>query len=286
MREYVDLHVHSTYSDGIYKPTEIVAMASKKSLRAIALADHDSVDGIDEAMAAGIILGVEVIPAVELSVAFNLYEDVHLLGYYLDHKDSKLLGKLGDFRKKRDQRGHAIIASINDKLAKENKGSISYEEALALADGALGRPHIARILMEKGFARDMQDAFTRYLLPCNVPKQYFPVAEALSEIRRLRGVAVLAHPTSISDDKNTLRTIIGELASMGLDGIEAVNNMSNRDESTFLKKLARDKGLLITGGSDFHGIEGGIEVGICWGGASVPYGFVEDMRLHRERFET
>ncbi len=284
MRECVDLHLHSTYSDGIFRPEELVEMAFRKNIRAIALADHDSTDGVDAAMAAGFRLGVEVIPAIELSVTFKQYKDIHLLGYYLDHNDPGLCAKLSDFRARRDQRGQAIISAINDKLARENRASITYQETLALAEGALGRPHIARILLQKGYARSMEDAFTRYLIPCDVPKHYFPMAEALSMIRKLHGITVLAHPTSISKDEKTLHTIISELVPMGLDGLEVINNMSNVTESSFLTKIAGGKKLLITGGSDFHGIETGIEIGSCWGQAFIPYDYAEALRkLHHDR---
>lgn len=284
MKQFVDLHMHSSYSDGIHKPEKLVAMAAEKGLKAIALADHDAVEGIDEALEAGERLGVEVIPAVELSVEFRKYHDVHLLGYYIDYHDAVFLEKLAAFRESRDRRGQAIIVNINAKLERENKGSMSYEEAEALAEGAFGRPHIARVLVDKGFAHDLQDAFERYLVPCNVPKRYFPMDEALAEIKRLRGISVLAHPTSISEDRNTLTAIIKELAAMGLEGIEVYNNMCSNDDMSFLERQAIDHGLVMTGGSDFHGIEAGIEMGVGRGHLSIPYSSAEALkRLHEEK---
>lgn len=284
MKQFVDLHMHSSYSDGIYKPEKLVAMAAEKGLMAIALADHDAVEGIDEALEAGERLGVEVIPAVELSVEFRKYHDVHLLGYCIDYHDAVLLEKLAAFRESRDRRGQAIIVNINAKLERENKGSMSYEEADALAEGAFGRPHIARVLVDKGFAHDLQDAFERYLVPCNVPKRYFPMDEALAEIRRLRGISVLAHPTSITEDRSILTAIIKELAAMGLEGIEVYNNMCNDDDMSFLERQAIDHGLVMTGGSDFHGIEAGIEMGVGRGHLAIPYSSAEALkRLHEEK---
>lgn len=274
----IDLHIHSVYSDGIHRPAQLVAMAKEKGLRAIAIADHDAIDGIDEALTAGIGLGVEVIPAVELSVQFHSHKDVHLLGYFIDHKNEVLLQKLQEFRQVRDQRGQSIIARINAKLEREQKPVISYEEAVLLADGAFGRPHIARVLLERGYARDMQDAFERYLIPCDVPKQYFPMDEALAEIKRVGGVAVLAHPTSISDDKKVLATLIRELADLGLGGIEVYNNMCNDDESAFLLRLASDLQLNVTGGSDFHGIEAGIEMGTGRGQLDISYDCIAQLK--------
>ncbi|KAF0220067.1 MAG: phosphotransferase domain-containing [Geobacteraceae bacterium] len=271
MERYIDLHIHSCHSDGLHTPTELVEMAAAKGLKAIAIADHDSVAGIDEAVEAGNRLGVEVIPAVELSVEFKHYHDVHLLGYCIDHNDTDFQEKLAEFRRRRNARGEAIVERINGRLSSEKKGSISYEEVLAAADGALGRPHIARILIDKGFARNLQDAFRKYLDPCNVPKLYFPMADALAEIRRIKGVSVLAHPPSITEDRTTLRNIIHELAAMGLDGLEVFNNMCYNDDMIFFESVAMQLELVMTGGSDFHGFEDDIEIGVGRGGLAVAY---------------
>lgn len=279
----IDLHIHSTYSDGVLKPAELLAMAAAKGLKTIALADHDAVDGIDEAMEAGLEAGVEVIPAVELSVQFDTYRDVHLLGYLIDHHDPAFQEKLAEFRRTRDQRGQAIIANINVKLEQENKQPISYDEAVNLADGAFGRPHIARVLVNRGYARDMQDAFERYLIPCDEPKRYFLMDEALAEIRRIGGIAVLAHPTSICDERKVLTAVISKLAEQGLQGIEAYNNMCNADETAFLIRLAENLGLVITGGSDFHGIEAGIEMGTGRGQLAIPHSLAAILKARSEK---
>ena len=282
MKNLVDLHIHSTYSDGVRTPTELVTMASSLGLKAIALADHDTVDGIDEALAAGAACGLEVLPALEFSVAFGSYTDVHLLGYLLDHRDPALLATLREFREKRETRGEAIVDRINEKLAFEGRGAISSAEAAALAGGALGRPHIAQVLMAKGYARDMQDAFSHYLIPCDVPKRYFPVEEALATVRRLGGVAVLAHPTTVTAERNTLTEVIDALCEMGLGGLEAFNNVCNEQESHFLRNYAEKKGLVWTGGSDYHGIEEGISMGTGRGSMAIPYSCVDGLQRMRQ----
>ncbi|BCG47414.1 PHP domain protein [Citrifermentans bremense] len=283
MRNMVDLHLHSTFSDGVRTPAELVAMAAELGLRAIALADHDTVDGIDEAIAAGTSLGVEVLPAMEFSVAFGSYRDVHLLGYLLNHRDPQLLAMLKDFRDKREARGDAIIGRINEKLTLEGKATITSAEAAALAGGALGRPHIAQVLMARGYVRDMQDAFVRYLLPCDVPKRYFPVDEALATIKRLGGVAVLAHPTTITNEREPLLRVIEELAEMGLDGLEVFNNVCSEQDSAYLRNFAEKRGMVWTGGSDYHGIEEGICMGTGRGSMAVPYSCVVDLKRARNR---
>ncbi|TSK08864.1 MAG: PHP domain-containing protein [Geobacter sp.] len=282
MNDLVDLHLHSTYSDGVRTPAELVAMAKGLGLKAIALADHDTVEGIDEALAAGAAAGVEVLPALEFSVAYGSFKDVHLLGYLLDHRDRQLQEILQEFRDRREARGDAIVNRINEKLATEGRKPISSAEAAALAGGALGRPHIAQVLMHKGYVRDMQDAFVRYLLPCDVPKRYFPMEEALATVQRLGGIAVLAHPTTITNDRDTLSRIIDELSAMGLSGVEAFNNVCSEQESWFLRSYAEKKGLIWTGGSDYHGIEEGISMGTGRGTMAIPYRCVTELRRMKE----
>jgi len=127
----------------------------------------------------------------------------------------------------------------------------------------------------------MQDAFTRYLIPCDVPKRYFPAEEALATVRRLGGVAVLAHPTSITNERAPLTAVIDELCAMGLDGLEAYNNICTEQESGFLRTYAEKKGLVWTGGSDYHGIEEGISMGTGRGTMAVPYACVEELKRVR-----
>ena len=224
-----------------------------------------------------------MIPAIELSVEFGSYHDVHLLGYFIDHTDAVFLKKLVEFRRSRDHRGQSIIANINVKLELEQKAAISYDEAINLADGAFGRPHHCPCACEQDYARDMQDAFERYLIPCDVPKQYFPMDEALAEIKRIGGVSVLAHPTSISEDRSVLASIIRDLAKLGLKGLEAYNNMCNAEDSSFLLRLASDLQLSVTGGSDFHGIEAGIELGAGRGHLAIPYSLAEELKRSQEK---
>jgi len=257
----VDLHIHSTSSDGIYKPSELVRLAAASDIAVIAIADHDSIGGINEALAEAETAGVTVIPAVELSVEYEQYHDVHILGYCIDHNDQQFNDKLSLFRERRETRGLQVIAKINEKLRTEGKPAIDSNEIVALAEGSLGRPHIARVLIEKGLSASMQDAFTSYLLPCNVPKEYFTFAAAIAEIHRIGGIAVLAHPQSISRDRNEIAAIITAMAEKGLDGIEAFNTMGLDGDDGFLKKLAESLNLIITGGSDFHGGEEGLGMG-------------------------
>ena len=265
-RQYIDLHLHSTCSDGAFSPAELVERAGKAGLTAIAIADHDSVTGISEAVTAGEIGGIEVIPAVELSVQFGAWQDIHLLGYGIDYADSGFLERLNGFRQRRERRNVEILERVNERLANEGRSGLELSQVLAYARDAIGRPHIARALIDRGYVKSVEDAFQRYLVPCNVPKAYWPIDDAIAGIRRVGGAAVLAHPTTISTDRQELRQAIRELADLGLDGVEAFNNLAQPDEMEFLRRLAGELGLLVTGGSDFHGIEEGLEMGKGRGG--------------------
>lgn len=257
----IDLHMHSSFSDGAFTPSELVALAVKQDVRVIAIADHDSVAGVEEAAVAGAASGIEVIPAVELSVQFHEYQDVHLLGYGINCSDKIFLQSLDGFRVRRERRNDEIIGRVNDSLRAEGRRALSRDSVLTFARGSIGRPHIARALLERGYADSVEDAFRRYLVPCNVPKSYWPMDEAIAEIHRIGGAAVLAHPTSISKDPVTLGSVIADLHASGLDGIEVYNNMGWPLEIEFLRRTATERGLLMTAGSDFHGIEEGLEIG-------------------------
>jgi predicted metal-dependent phosphoesterase TrpH len=265
-RLFIDLHIHSNCSDGAFSPTELIQRAFKEGLTTVAIADHDSVAGVAEGIAVGLACGVHVIPAVELSVQFKSWQDVHVLGYGMQWSDAVFLHKLNGFRDRREHRNVEILERVNAMLATENQTAIELAEVLVFARDAIGRPHIARALLERGYVSTVEDAFRRYLVPCNVPKCYWPMQDAIQEIRRLGGIAVLAHPTTVSSDRQELREIITELSETGLDGIEVFNNMAQPEEMEFLRRLANELGLLVTGGSDFHGIEEGLQMGRGRGG--------------------
>ena len=265
-RLFIDLHIHSNCSDGAFSPNELVQQASREGLTAVAIADHDSVAGIAEGVAAGLAFGVEVLPAVELSVQFKSWQDVHVLGYGMDWSDARFLQKLNGFRERREHRNEEILEKVNEMLFEENLAEITLAEVLAFSRDTIGRPHIARALLERGYVSNVEDAFRRYLVPCNVPKCYWPIQDAIEEIRRLGGVSVLAHPTTVSTNRQELRDIVTELSESGLDGIEVFNNLAQADEMEFLRRLAGELGLLVTGGSDYHGIEEGLQMGRGRGG--------------------
>ena len=283
-KNYVDLHLHSTCSDGYHTPEEVVSLAKQAGLRAIALADHDNIDGIDRAIAAGAEAGIEVIPGVELSSQWFQFTDMHLLGYGFDYQDPYIIRALSEFQDFRTDRNRQIVAKINQKLKSENRQPIDPDEVRKLAGGTIGRPHIARALRQAGYVNSNDEAFDRYLVPCNVPKRYFPADEAIKLIHGSGGIAVLAHPPYVTRDHTQLANLVVELVKLGLDGIEAYNNGSSLEDTDWLIKLARRHQLVVTGGSDFHGDSGSvIAVGKGVRGIQVPYDCVEEIKLALQR---
>jgi len=283
---FIDLHIHSNCSDGAYSPTELVAMAQELCLNTIAIADHDSVAGVPEGLSAAEKAGIGFIPAIEISVKFNSWHDVHLLGYGIDFTDFDFLEKLTDFRDRRKSRNIEILARVNDCLRDEQRSTIELEEVLMYAKDTIGRPHIARALLERRYVKSVEESFQRYLIPCNIPKHYWPIEEAIKEIRRLRGLAVLAHPTSITTDRLKLCNIISELKNLGLEGIEVFNNMAQPYEIEFLRRRTKEAGLLATAGSDFHGIEEGLTLGRGRGGIRFSDDLVQPIKERLSELQT
>lgn len=279
MPDLVDLHLHSCYSDGVLTPSELVSEAAELGLRAIALADHDNIDGVGEAVATGERLGVEVVSGVELSVVWQDLNDVHLLGYGFDHTDVKLGKALAEFREFRAGRSRQVLERVNEKLSGEGKAPLDYAAVEARAGGTIGRPHLGQALLAAGYVRSMEDAFVRYLVPCNVDKRYFPINEAIDLVHAAGGCTVLAHPPFIDIEDAELPGLLDVLIPLGLDGMEVYNAGTTNDGIDHYITLARQKGLIVTGGSDFHQPEtGGVKMGLGRGNLKIPYRCVEEIK--------
>ena len=279
MHKLVDLHLHSLFSDGILTPTELVAEAASLGLRAIALADHDNVDGIPEALAAGLKYDVEIIPAVELSVQWEELSDIHLLGYAFDHKNAALQKALAEFRDFRAGRSERILVNINQRLTGERRQPLDYADVAKRAGGTIGRPHIGQALLAAGYVKDMEEAFTRYLVPCNEPKRFFPLEEAIQLIHDAGGCTVLAHPVFMGVSDVRLGELLDIFIGLGLDGVEAHSSGTTNDGIDRYITMARRRNLIVTGGSDFHQpIKGGVEMGKGRGNLKIPYRCVEEIR--------
>jgi hypothetical protein len=247
----IDLHTHSSYSDGSLSPRELVQLAKERRLGAIALTDHDTVAGLEEALEAGDELGVEVVPGVEISAQYPP-GTMHILGYYLHFSHPGLLGALKKLQEARAARNPKIIQRLHA-LGLE----ITTSEVLDLSTGQVGRPHIARALVNKGYVSSIDEAFSRYLKKgavAYVEKFRFPPEEAIAIIRRAGGIAVLAHPFTLGMDKpDELALLVRELAKMGLEGIEVFYPGHTEDMVVIYEGVAKRLGLVSTGGSDFHG---------------------------------
>ncbi len=279
MSQWVDLHLHSSCSDGALPPAEVVRKAAIAGLSAVAISDHDNVDGTDEALVAGKKWAIEVLPAVELSVVWESFQDIHLLGYCFDPHHPELCASLAEFRDFRNRRNQQIVQEINRRLSAEGAAPLDFAAIRQRAEGTLGRPHIALELIDRGHVRTKEEAFERYLVPCNVPKRYFPLAEAIALIQRAGGVTSLAHPTFISRDRKVLQQLFEEFVGCGLDGIEAYSNQANNDDIDWFLSQAHRRGLLVTGGTDYHGgPQEELVVGGLRGNLRVPYRCVEALR--------
>jgi predicted metal-dependent phosphoesterase TrpH len=246
----IDLHMHSTYSDGVHPPAALIAMAKTKGLSGLALTDHDSIDGFTELQAAARETGVEVMTGVELSCEYN-GRDLHVLAYGVDPANEKLQVLLREFRGARERRGIRIV----EKLAEQGV-HIDIGRVLARAGaGALGRPHIAEALIEAGYVTDHAQAFARYIgegCPAYVDKFKMQPAQAVASIHTAGGLAFIAHPGYYMEDYAAFLRLLDE----GFDGLEVFHPYHIPPVITRLLGLARDRGLLISGGSDFHGFAG------------------------------
>lgn len=266
----VDLHLHSTASDGRFSPAEIVRKAAEAGLTGIALTDHDTVDGLAPALeAARALPHLKVIPGIEISTDVPQGE-VHLLGYFIDYTHRELLANLDRMRNSRQQRAQAMIAKL-----KSLGLPIEWERVQEIAgSGSIGRPHIAQALLEKGYITSIKEAFTRYLSwggPAYVARDKMTPLEAARLILQANGLPVLAHPLTFNDPE----ALVVELKAGGLVGIEAYYAGYTAEEIKKLVSLADKYGLIATGGTDYHGIDTSTETPI--GGVDVPIASVEQL---------
>jgi len=244
MRGEVDLHIHSTASDGEYTPIQLVQMALERGLSVISITDHDTTAGVDEALRAAKGTGLEVIPGIELSVDIP-HREVHLLGYYIDHHSPILQERLSLLRHSREERAEGIL----EKLAVLGL-TLRWERVVELAgEGSIGRPHIAQAMVEQGHVATPKEAFDLYIGregPAYVERYKMGPLDVVHLIDEAKGLAVLAHPIEVVD-------LLPLLVEGGLVGLEVYYGNYSPEEMDSLASLARKYDLIPTGGSDFHG---------------------------------
>ncbi len=277
----VDLHLHTTASDGAMRPSEIVRYAKKKRLRAIAITDHDTIEGLEEGVSEGERIGFEVIPGIEIS-AEHSSGSMHLLGYFFDIRHPLLKERLVFLQNARAERNPKIVAKLNDLGIK-----VTYEDVVrASGGGQVGRPHFAQVLLDKGYVSSFQGAFDQFLkkgAPAYVDKFRFTPKEALHFINQAGGVGVLAHPNTLGTNGYAdLERLILELMEYGLRGIEVYYPEHSSLAVAQYEALVERHGLLATGGTDYHGLEkDGLEIGVGRGGMRLPYSLVEGLKAAR-----
>ena len=267
----VDLHLHSNASDGVLAPGELVRVAAGTGLSVISITDHDTVAGIPEALAAAKVAGIRVIPGVEISTDHKGVQ-AHILGYFVDYESDAFLARLDSFRLARLERANRILGKL------DTLGIVLPRETVSDADevGVVGRPHIARAMIAHGYVDSMEEAFGRYLSPgqqAYIPRAKLTPAEAIGMIRAAAGLPVLAHPWSLT-------YLLDDLADKGLVGLEVYYRDYDACQVGRLSRIAKEMGLVRTGGSDFHAMDGGPT---DLGQANVPERCVQELDELRNR---
>ncbi len=272
----IDLHVHTTASDGTVSGRGVAGLAHDMGLAAIAVTDHDTVSGYAEAAAAGRELGIEVVPGIEISTKYG--GPIHILGYYIDPQSEKLRPVLDWVVHDRDERNRKMA-----ELMAADGLPVSYDEMHRRFGGVIGRPHFAEVLVELGMADNVQDAFDKYVEKGRkyyLPRNFLSIERSVEIIAEAGGVPVLAHPFQYKRDDAGLREIIEHCMDYGLGGIECRYSGYGADKVAYLEALADEYHLVKTGGSDFHGENKphiALGRGIS-GELDVPYEFLERLR--------
>lgn len=266
----VDLHTHSTASDGTYTPTQLIDYAHEKGLAAIALTDHDTTKGLEEAMEAGKKYDdLEVVPGIEFSTDYE-GKDIHIVGLYMHYEDPEVQKRLQEFVDSRIMRNRKMC-----RLLTEHGVPMDFDELqAAFPDSVITRAHYAAYMLEKGYIKSRQEAFDRYIgdnCECFVPREKITPVMAVKMVLDAGGVPILAHPIlyGMSDDR--LRKLVAQLKEVGLVGIEAIYTTYTAADERQIRAIAADYDLLISGGSDFHGDnKPGIDLGVGFGKLYIP----------------
>lgn len=278
----VDLHVHSTKSDGSFTPCELVDYALKKGLSAFALTDHDTTEGLDEAISYAADKPIEVIRGIELSSEYN-GRDIHIVGLDIDHRSPAFLSHLTSFQNSRVERNIKMCNNL-----REAGIDITFDKLQAeFPDSVITRSHYAKYMLAHGYIKSLKEAFDRYIgdhCKYYVPREKITPAQAVSLITEAGGIPILAHPVLYHMTKGQLEELVRELKAAGLVGIEAVYSTYSPADEREIKKLAAKFGLRISGGSDFHGTaKPGLDLATGYGSLFIPEEILIRLRAFRDR---
>ncbi len=280
---FIDLHTHTTCSDGTFSPSDLVSLASSRGLEAIAVTDHDTIAGLSQALETGNSLNIEVITGAELSIEYPLPESghMHLLGLFLEPGSRELKEGLEWLRQKREERTPRILNILHEQGVHITETEIMEKSG----GGSVGRPHIARLLLEKGYVDSMQEAFDSYLKKgavAYVPKEKFPLERAIEMILSANGIPILAHPYTLKLGAKELEDLLISMKEMGLRGIEAHYSNHSEDQTAQFLALAEKLDLLVSGGTDFHGEnKPDIQLGTGLGDLRIPSSVLEKLKKGR-----
>lgn len=278
----IDLHTHSTESDGTLTPKELMVLAKESGLSAIALTDHDTVTGIQKARPVAEKLGLELVPGIELSTDYQGTE-VHILGFYIEDNNPDFLAKLQEFIDSRETRNEKMAALLQQE-GFDISMDVLYRE---YPDSVITRAHFARYLTEHGYVKNRETVFKKYLgddCRCYVPREKITPFEAIRLIRLGGGLAFFAHPVLCHMNHDRLRFFIQSLKEAGLSGLEAIYSMNTPGDEWNMLKFAKEFDLLISGGSDFHGEnKPHIQLGTGRGNLHIPYEILEKIKKAHEK---
>ena len=285
--KYIDLHVHTTASDGTFTPEEVVEEAYKQNLTALAITDHDTIQGVKCAVDYGKKMAqtgkpIEVVSGVELSVEYKK-RDIHMLGLMIDYENTSFIKALDDAQAERSQRNDKMVENLADAGI-----DITMDELKKLSgDAVITRAHFGKLLLQKKYVKTLSEAFDKYLGedgPYYVPRKYITPEDGINLIRSAGGIPILAHPLLYKLPDEELDTLVHRLKNHGLMGIETIHSGNTGFDEGIVRRYANKYDLLITGGSDFHGANKPlIKLGVGRGNLKVPYSILEDLKKVKEK---
>jgi len=288
MSGYIDLHTHSTFSDGTLTPEEIVLLAKEKGLKAVAITDHDTLDGIDEFMWAGKKHGIETVPGIEFASYYDFLGrkvEIHIVGLFIDHNNATIKTATEKIKQQRYERNIKMIEKLT-----EIGFPMTYDELYEISGcGNCTRAHYAQLMFKKGYTKTVNEAFDKYIslgLPGHVPRKLITPKEAIEIITAAGGIPVLAHAALYKLDYDAIRKLVKELKVCGLKAMEVMYSTFKPEQEREITRIAKEENLIFSGGSDYHGKnKADIDLGTGRGNLKIPYTFLEALKKEKENMK-